>query len=239
MGLVRALLFKFQFSFLLIWILAVQGASQTQTQTPSLQYGAIVRGNKNDPSSMSRSPSPANGLGRSCNVVDLCRQIILSLTDIKEYRSRGTRVETVVNVTMREGTLNGSVAGLEALAAGATHWFYNKTHSTGQLNFTMDPISNAVNASTMLDLEAVSRGIVHAKPDMYAPTSTNDSDIAPRVAGYFVTKANSTSNVVDLRFYAIDEVSVEEDDMKLVLKCAESILLAGKAYSCTSLQKCC
>ncbi|TYJ16056.1 hypothetical protein E1A91_A10G224100v1 [Gossypium mustelinum] len=224
----------FQFSFLLIWILAVQGASQTQTQTPSLQYGAIVRGNKNDPSSMSRSPSPANGLGRSCNVVDLCRQIILSLTDIK-----GTRVETVVNVTMREGTLNGSVAGLEALAAGATHWFYNKTHSTGQLNFTMDPISNAVNASTMLDLEAVSRGIVHAKPDMYAPTSTNDSDIAPRVAGYFVIKANSTSNVVDLRFYAIDEVSVEEDDMKLVLKCAESILLAGKAYSCTSLQKCC
>ncbi|XP_052876748.1 uncharacterized protein LOC108487150 isoform X3 [Gossypium arboreum] len=173
----------FQFSFLLIWILAVQGASQTQTQTPSLQYGAIVRGNKNDPSSMSRSPSPANGLGRSCNVVDLCRQIILSLTDIK-----GTRVETVVNVTMREGTLNGSVAGLEALAAGATHWFYNKTRSTGQLNFTMDPISNAVNASTMLDLEAVSRGIVHAKPDMYAPTSTNDSDIAPRVAGYFVTK---------------------------------------------------
>ncbi|TYH51217.1 hypothetical protein ES332_D10G257700v1 [Gossypium tomentosum] len=225
---------QFQFSFLLTWILAVQGASQTQSQTPTLQYGSIVTGNGKDHPSVSSHPSPANGLGRSCNIVDLCRQIILSLTD-----TSGTRVETVVNVTMGKGALDGSVAGLEALAAGATHWFYNKTHSTGQLNFTMDPISDAANASTMLDLEAVSRGIFRAKPDMYAPTSTNDSNIAPRVVGYFVTKANSTSNVVELTFYAIDEVSVEEDDMKLVLKCAESILLAGKAYSCTSLKKCC
>ncbi|MBA0813686.1 hypothetical protein Gohar_027515, partial [Gossypium harknessii] len=136
----------FQFSFLLTWILAVQGASQTQT--PTLQYGSIVTGNGKDHPSMSSHPSPANGLGRSCNIVDLCRQIILSLTN-----TSGTRVETVVNVTMGKGALNGSVAGLEALAAGATHWFYNKTHSTGQLNFTMDPISDAANASTMPDLE--------------------------------------------------------------------------------------
>ncbi|XP_040934006.1 uncharacterized protein [Gossypium hirsutum] len=200
---------------LLLLIQPVQGASKT----PNLQYGTIGRRN-NAPWT---HPPPVNDPTRGCNAENGCRQFTLSLEN-----RRGTLVEAVGNVTMAEGTLNHREPGTEAIAAGIATWFLNKTESNsntyGRLRISQDPISSAAVSSQMLQLQAVSRGIARMGLQVYSSMSTEDNSKIPPADGNIEIKVNSTSNMVDLRFFTSLEISLGEADIIRVLESAKTIL---------------
>ncbi|KAG8480552.1 hypothetical protein CXB51_024598 [Gossypium anomalum] len=205
----------FALPFLLLMIQPVQGAAKT----PTLQYGSFERSN-NAPST---HPPPVTDPTRGCNAENGCRQFTLSLEN-----RRGILVEAVGNVTMAEGTLNHSEPGTEAIAVGIATWFSNKTESNsntyGRLSISLDPISNAAVSSQMLQLQAVSRGIARMGLQVYTSMSTEDNSKIPPADGKIEIKVNSTSNMVDLRFFTSLEISLEEADIIHVLESAKTVL---------------
>ncbi|TYG51429.1 hypothetical protein ES288_D10G256700v1 [Gossypium darwinii] len=204
---------------LLLLIQPVQGASKT----PTLQYGTFGRRN-NAPST---HPPPVNDPTRGCNAANGCRQFTLSLEN-----RRGTLVEAVGNVTVAEGTLNHREPGTEAIAAGIATWFLNKTESNsntyGRLSISQDPISSAAVSSQMLQLQAVSRGIARMGLQVYTSMSTEDNSKIPPADGNIEIKVNSTSNMVDLRFFTSLEISLGEADIIRVLESAKTILQSSR-----------
>ncbi|KAK8277053.1 hypothetical protein V6Z12_D10G239100 [Gossypium hirsutum] len=200
---------------LLLLIQPVQGGSKT----PTLQYGTFGRRN-NAPST---HPPPVNDPTRGCNAANGCRQFTLSLENLG-----GTLVEAVGNVTVAEGTLNHREPGTEAIAAGIATWFLNKTESNsnthGRLSISQDPISSAAVSSQMLQLQAVSRGIARMGLQVYTSMSTEDNSKIPPADGNIEIKVNSTSNMVDLRFFTSLEISLGEADIIHVLESAKTVL---------------
>ncbi|KHG16627.1 Protein Smaug [Gossypium arboreum] len=199
---------------LLLMIQPVQGAAKT----PTLQYGSFERSN-NAPST---HPPPVTDPTRGCNAENRCRQFTLSLEN-----RRGTLVESVGNVTMAEGTLNHSEPSTEAIAIGIATWFSNKTSKSntyGRLSISLDPISNAAVSSQMLQLQAVSRGIARMGLQVYTSMSTEDNSNTPPADGKIEIKVNSTSNMVDFRFFTSLEISLGEADIIHVLESAKTVL---------------